>query len=191
MDFYIYDNITTYNNRFPYNGKGDTRLDVTNIYIPETKAFWFTTEQHKEETNINFHKRYLHLHPGMPVVKGMQFDKEPHHALQTEIKYNPKSKCIEIVKAKSFFRKEIIFKKVGTYYGSDLPKKPLIVLGNIFYDDSLKQIHFILSYYPSRKGLKFHFEEDEGPTMEQRMKVELLEDQIKEVEEKINQQSNL
>jgi len=183
MDFLVHDNIENYNKRYIYNGIENTRLDIEQIYIPESGAFWFRTNYDIIERNVNLQKRYLHIHAGLTQFENMQFDKEPHTVKRTEILYNPKSKCIEIKRPKRFFRSEIIFKKKCLYSGIKLPERPVIVLGNIMYDMSKQCIHFILNYYPQGKGLKFHWEDEEEPAnMEQRMKVEILEEKIEEKE---------
>lgn len=185
MEFFVYSNIETYNNRFPFNGVENTRLSVDQLYIPESGAFWFKTNYKTIERNVNLQKQYLHIHAGLTQFENMQFDKEPHIVKRTELFYNPKTESIEIKIPKRFFRNKIILKKRCKYIGSKLPERPIIVLGDIIYDMSAQQIHFILNYFPQGKNLKFHWEEEyEEPTMEQRMKVAELEDKISELESK-------
>jgi len=188
MDFACYDNIYTFNKRVPFNGNLITRIPVIQVEIPETGAFWFETNFQREETNVNMQKPYVHFHPGMVHMKQMQFDKQPHMVRIGEMKYNPKTGSIEIKKSKSFWRKEKILSKKCVYYGSDKPKKEIIILGEIYYDMGMDTMNFILNYFPQYKR-KITFEnEPEPPTFEQIAKVELLEEQIKEAEEKINKQ---
>jgi len=64
------------------------------------------------------------------------------------------------------------------YWGTQLPKRPVTILGNIIYDMSKLCMYFILNYYPQGKGLKFHWEiEEEPPTMENRVKTELANEE--------------
>lgn len=184
MDFFVHDNIENYNKSHTYNGIENTRLDVEQIYIPESQAFWFRTNYNIIERNVNLQKRYLHIHAGLTQFENMQFDKEPYVVKRTELLYNPQDRCIEIKRPKRFFRSEIIFKKKCLYSGIKLPERPITILGNIMYDMSKQYMHFILNYYPQGKGLKFHWELEEEPaTMEQRMKVEILEEKIDEKEQ--------
>jgi len=187
MDFYIHDNIETYNKRYTYNGLEQTRLDVTEIYIPESGAFWFKTDWKMIENNVNLQNRYLHIHEGLTQFVKMQFDIEPHKVKRTELSYNPENKCIEINIPKRFFGKNNIFKKKCLYKGIALPKRPVTILGNVMYNMDKREIHFVLNYYPQGQGLKFHFEEEDEPaTMEQKMKIEELEEKIRIEEAKID-----
>lgn len=183
MEFYVHDNIENYNNRYKYNGFEKTRLDVSDIYIPETRAFWFKTNYNVVETNINLNKPYLHIHAGLTQFENMQFDLNPHIVKRTELYYNPLTKSVEVKIPKRFFRSEILFKKRAVYSGTKLPERPILIMGNIFYDMSKGYIHFILNYYPQKRGFKFHMDDKEEPaTMEQKMKVEQLEDDIAKAE---------
>lgn len=185
MDFFVYDNIYKYNDRVPYDGSPINRLYVSQIQIPKNNAFWFETDYNKEERNVNIHKKYVHFHPGMAHSKNMQFDEIPHVVKQSELKYNPKTKNVEIVIPRSFFRKKTIFKKKCTYYGSEVPKKSIMILGEVIYDMGLDKMNFILNYFPTNK-IRFHTEEYSEPaTVEQFARVNELERQISEIEEQL------
>ena len=183
MEFYLWDNAETYNNRFPFNGVERTRIDVEDIYIPESGAFWFRTNHNHIEKNVNLNKRYLHLHSGLTQFETMRFDKEPHKVKRSELFYNLDNKNIEIRKPKRFWGYDVIFKKRCTYVGKPIKSKSITILGEILYDMSENSLHFIMNYYDPSNGIKFHWEEeDEPPTMEQRMRVTELEKQIAELE---------
>ena len=40
MDFYVYDNVYTFNKRNPFSGSINSRLEVKSIDIPENHSFW-------------------------------------------------------------------------------------------------------------------------------------------------------
>jgi len=181
MDFFVYDNIMTYNKLQPFNGIPNTRVEILGIEIPESGAFWFHTEMQLVETNVNMYKRYVHFHPGIGSTNTLRSNDKIYQIKKSDVKWNPKNKCIEINPSSLPWKKPVYMKKVR-FYGSDIPKKRISVLGIWFYNLSSNSIHFILDYYTQK--LKFHWEieEDEPATMEQIIKVELLEEQIAEQE---------
>lgn len=179
MDFYVYDNIYTFNKRHPFSGVINTRLEIKAIDIPENHSFWFYTDMEQTIDNVNLHKRYVHLHPGVGSTNETRFKKDPFHANRNNIKYNPKEKKIEIGGG---FMKKPVFAKRCIYYGSDKLKKKLTVLGEWFFDYSDNSIHLIIDY--NNPKIKFHWEDvdDEPSRAEQLSKIAELELKIEEKE---------
>lgn len=184
MDFFVHDNIETYNKRFVFDGFEKTRLFVDQLYIPTTGAFWYRTNYKVIEDNVSLHGKYLHLHAGLTQFHNMQFDEEPHAVQRTELFFNPDTKTVEIIIPKKWWKKETIFKKKAAYLGTKLPDRKITVLGDIILDIPHEKIHFILNYFPQHKGFKFHWEDEPEPTMDERIsKTEIAS---KLVENKLN-----
>ncbi len=182
MDFYVYDNIMTYNKLQPFNGVPNTRVEVIGIELPESGAFWFHSEMQQTETNVNMYKRYVHFHPGIGTTNTLRSNEKIYQVKKDNLKYNPEEKCIEVRTSRLPWKKPLYRKRVR-FYGSALPKKTVSVLGMWFYNLSSNSIHFILDYYTQK--LKFHWEMEkmeEPATFEQISKVEELEAQIAEKE---------
>ncbi len=178
MDFYVYDNIMTYNKLQPFNGVPNTRIEVVGIELPESGAFWFHTDMQLTESNVNMYKRYVHFHPGIGTTNTMRSNEKIHQVKKEEFKYNPEEKCVEVKTSRLPWKKPI-YKKRVKFYGSELPKKPVSALGIWFYNLSSNSLHFVLDYYTQK--LKFQWEVEEEPaTMEQIIKVEMLEEKIEE-----------
>ena len=187
MEFFVFDNIETYNKRFVFDGFDKTRLYVDQIYIPETSAFWYRTNYQMIEDNVNLHGRYLHLHAGLTQFQNMQFDKEPHPVKRTELFYNHDTRNIEIIIPKRFFRKDTIFKKKVQYIGTELPMKKMSIIGEIIVDVPNQRMNFILNYFPQHKSYKFHWETKEEPsTPEQMAKITELEYKIEQEEKRLS-----
>lgn len=151
MDFYVYDNIYTFNKMYPAQKNNPlSHLKIKQVAITEQKAFWFETDMEREVRNINVNKPYLHIHQGMETFSKMQFDKGPYFIDMKSIIYNPKSKKIEIKKPGSWFwNKPFYIKNVkGHYYGASIPLKKIKTLGDWIYDFHNDRIFIILNYYP-------------------------------------------
>lgn len=190
MDFYVYDNIMTFNKINPSNRPNIDRLIVNRIELPENGSFWFFTDMKLVQENVNIQKRYVHIHPGIGVTNKLRFDKTPKHVKRGDIIYNPKTYRVEI-KGRFPWSKPIYAKKAIRYYGQKPPKKKMTIVGEIIYNHYLNAMHFIIDYFP--QGVKFHWEEEdtdfEPPTFEQIARVEELEYKIKLAEEKIKNQT--
>ncbi len=189
MDFYVYDNIMTYNKLQPFNGLPNTRVEILGIEIPESGAFWFHTEMQQTESNVNLYKRYVHWHPGIGTTNTLRSNDKIHQVKKENMKWNPENKCIEIRNSILPWKKPLFMKKVK-FHGSDVPKKKVAILGMCFYNLSTNSIHFVLDYYSQDKKLKFHWEidENEPATMEQIIKVEMLEEEIAEKEKLLKEE---
>jgi len=185
MDFYVYDNIMTFNKRVPYSGAVNTRLEVNNIEIPENGSFWFWTDMLHERDNVNTQKRYVHIHLGVGTTNLVKFKKPSFKVTRSGIIYNPKTRRVE-VKNSIIPWKKPLYAKQCIYYGSELPSKKMHILGTWYFDFGRNCIHFILDYFPQK--LKFHWEEeiDNTPNFEQIARVEELEYQINEIEKKLS-----
>jgi len=182
MEFFVYDNIFTFNKHITYNGIPTTRLIIDSIEIPENHSFWFKTEMNHEENNVNLNKRYVHIHPGVGSTNQMRFKKIPFHVSRTNIFYNPEEKRIEI--GGGWLRKPVFAKKC-TYYGAELPDRKMNIVGEWYLNFGAQSITFIIDY--NTEKLKFHWEEDdEEPSMaelenkaaELEVKVEMAQRQI-------------
>ena len=77
MDFYVYDNVYTFNKRNPFSGSINNRLEIKSIDIPENSSFWFYTDMQYMQDNVNLQKRYVHIHPGVGTTNTTRFQKEP------------------------------------------------------------------------------------------------------------------
>lgn len=184
MDFFVYDNVMTYNKRNVYNGVPSTRLEVTKIELPENGSFWFYTNMNLIQSNFNIQKRYVHIHPGIGKTNNARFKKTPKRVKRGDIVYNPKEKRIEIKDSILPWKKPIFAKKCICYGSID---KKMSIVGEIFYNFGNDSMHFIIDYFPQK--IKFHWEDEpdfEPPTFGQISRVEELEHQIKEVEKKLN-----
>lgn len=177
MDFYVYDNIYTFNKRNPYVNP-NSRLLINNIELPENGSFWFFTDMQLVQHNINIQKRYVHIHPGIGKTNNIKFKKTPKQVKRSDLVYNPKEKRVE-VKDSIFPWKEPMFKKTVKYYGAELPHKKMSCVGQWIYNFGDNSIHFILDYMTQK--IKYSWEEDkeEMAEFEQMMRVEELEEKIK------------
>lgn len=187
MDFYVYDNIMTYNKLQPFNGVPNTRISIIGIEIPESGAFWYHTEMQRTESNVNLYKRYVHFHPGIGTTNTLRSNEKIYQVKKEDVKYNPESKCIEIKTSRLPWKKPI-YKKRVKFYGSQIPKKMTSAIGEWYLNASTNSIHFILDYYTQK--LKFHWEMEEEPaTMQQYAQVEELEEKIKIEEDKLKEEN--
>lgn len=159
MDFFVYDNVYTFNKAFPAQKHEPlSRLKIKQIAITVQGAFWFETDMNREDHNVNVNQRYLHLHKGIQSMSKMQFDKEPRFIHMQDIIYNPKNKCIEIYSPGKIWpwSKPIFTKNVaGRYYGASIPNKKMKILGDWFFDYHNNRIFAIMNYYPGYKNLQF------------------------------------
>ena len=186
MDFYVYDNVYTYNKHMPFNGVETSRLVVNSIDIPENHSFWFHTDMQLSQNNVNIQKRYVHIHEGIGTTNQMRFKKEPYHASRSNLTYNPKEKRVEI--GGGFLRKPVFAKKC-IYYGSELPHKKMSILGEWYYDFGIDSMTFIIDYSPQK--IKFHWEDvpNEPTIPELLIKQTRLEIEVEEMENTISQQN--
>lgn len=175
MDFFVYDNIYTYNKRNVYNGNPNSRLTVDRIELPENGSFWYFTAMNFEQNNVNIQKRYVHIHPGIGTTNQVHFEKNPFHVKKGDMIYNPKEKALEV---KEHFWSKPLFKKTVTYYGSELPKKKMACIGEWIYDFGNNSIHFIIDYMPQKIKYSWEDENEEMAEFEQMMRVEELEEKI-------------
>lgn len=184
MDFFVYDNVMTYNKLNPFNGAPNTRIEVDHIELPENGSFWFFTDMQLVQDNVNIQQRYVHIHPGIGSTNNARFQKPPHTVKRSEIIYNPKTHRVE-VKTSILPWKKPIFAKICKYYGAELPSKKMTLVGEWYFNFGNKSMHFIINYMPQK--LKFHWEEEEEQyaEFEQMMRIEELEEQIKIAEETI------
>lgn len=185
VDFYVYDNIITFNKRVPFNGVANTRIVINKIDIPQNGSFWFFTDMVMNRENVNIQKRYVHIHKGIGTTNKITFKQEPFVVTRSNFIYNINEKRVE-VKNSIWFWKKPLFAKRCVYYGSEPPTKKLHILGEWFFDFSTNSMHFIIDYFPQK--ITFHWEEeiDETPTFGQLSRVEELEYQINEIEKKLN-----
>ena len=186
MNFAVYDNVYTYNKRQPFNGVENTRLICDSIDIHENHSFWFHTNMKMENNNVNINTRYVHIHEGIGTTNTPKFTKKPFQVGRTDIKYNPKTRMIEI--GGGLFRKPVFAKKC-LYYGTELPKGKMNVIGEWYYNFSVDTMIFILDFNPQK--LTFHWEDidDDLPDFEQLMRVEELESQIVDMELRVKAQT--
>lgn len=176
MDFYVYDNMYTYNKREEFNGVANTRLICDSIEIPENHSFWFHTDMKMVRNNVNLNQRYVHIHEGVGTTNTAKFNKDPFRVTRGNMRYNPKERRIEI--GGGLFKKPVFAKKC-IYYGIELPKKKMNILGEWFYNFSNNSMIFIIDFMTEK--VKFHWEDTEGEepaTFEQLKRVEELESQI-------------
>ena len=186
MDFYVYDNIYTYNKREPFNGVPTSRLKVNSIDIPENHSFWFHTDMNLMRNNVNIQKRYVHIHKGIGSTNEMKFNKEPYHVSRSNMIYNPKEKRIEIGGG---WMKKPMFAKKCIYYGSELPHKKMNIVGEWYYNFGMDSMIFIIDYSPQK--IHFHWEDIEDPPTraEQLNKIAELEIKIEAKEAVIAQRN--
>jgi len=186
MDFYVYDNVYTYNKREPFNGVPTSRLKVNSIDIQSNHSFWFHTDMNLVTNNVNIQKRYVHIHEGIGSTNQMEFKKNPLHVSRSNMIYNPKEKRIEI--GGGWFKKPIFAKKC-IYYGSELPHKKMNIVGEWYYNFGMDSMVFIIDYSPQK--IKFHWEDVEDiPTIaELRTKEAKLEIEVAEMEATIAQRN--
>lgn len=187
MDFYVYDNIYTYNKRNPFNGNVNSRLEINAIDIPENHSFWFHTDMQRIEDNVNINKRYVHIHPGIGKTNKPTFNSKPFEVKRNNIYYNPKEKRVEI--GGGLFRKPVFAKKC-IYVGSQTPKKKMSILGQWIFDFGNNTINFILDY--NIQKIKFEWEDisDDPSRAEQLTKIAKLELEIEEKERIIAQRNS-
>lgn len=151
MDFYVFDNIYTYDKLFSSARSADLgHLEIKQIVITEKGAFWFETDMNREDHNVNVNRPYLHLHKGIHSLSQMQFKKEPYFIHMKDIIYNPIKKEIQIYKpggiwpwSKPIFVKHV----VGKYYGMEIPVKPIKTRGKWIFDHGEQRISVILDYF--------------------------------------------
>jgi len=186
VDFFVYDNVYTFNKRNPFSGSINSRLEVKSIDIPENRSFWFYTDMEYMQDNVNLQKRYVHIHPGVGTTNTTRFTKEPNHVSRTNFYYNPKDKRVEVRNSILPWSKPIFAKKC-IYYGSELPAKKMSLMGEWYYDFGDNTIHLIIDY--NIQKIKFHWEEgfDEPSTAEQLSKIAELELQIDKKEKELAQ----
>jgi len=186
MDFYVYDNVYTYNKREPFNGVPTSRLKVNSIDIQSNHSFWFHTDMNLVTNNVNIQKRYVHIHEGIGSTNQMEFKKDPLHVSRSNMIYNPKEKRIEI--GGGWFKKPIFAKKC-IYYGSELPHKKMNIVGEWYYNFGVDSMIFIIDYSPQK--IHFHWEDVEDvPTQaEQLTKIAKLEIEIEQKEATIAQRN--
>ena len=186
MDFYVYDNVYTFNKRNPFSGSINSRLEIKSIDIPENHSFWFYTDMEYMQDNVNLQKRYVHIHPGVGTTNTTRFKKEPNHVSRTNFYYQPKEKRVEVRNSILPWSKPIFAKKC-IYYGSELPHKRMTLMGEWYFDFGNNSIHLIIDY--NTQKIKFHWEEgfDEPSTAEQLTKISELEIKIDEAERKLSQ----
>jgi len=187
MDFYVYDNIYTFNKRHPFSGVRNSRLEIKSIDIPENHSFWFYTDMQLLVDNVNLQKRYVHVHPGVGKTNTIRFNKEPFHVDRTNMKYNPSEKRVEI--GGGMFKKPVYAKKC-VYYGSEIPNKKMTIVGEWLYDHSDNSIHLIIDF--NAQKIKFHWEDkdDEPSRAEQLSKIAELELKIDLSERLLKERSN-
>lgn len=153
MDFYVYDNITTYNKMHPSRHHyPETDLRIKQVIITHWNSFWIQTEYEREDHNVNINAPYVHLHKGTVNTTKMKFDITPYYIPMQDAIYDPKKKQILIYKPNSFswnpWRKPLKIKNVkNKYYGSKLPNKKQKASKIWKYDNSTNTIHIILNYY--------------------------------------------
>ena len=141
--FFIYDTFDRYNKHVPYNGNPLSRIPIDEVVLPENGAFWFYTGITKELENIDLDSFYVHLFPGITSTAKKTFNKEPVIVTHDMMKYNPKTKLLEVRNSKWPFSKPI-WTKNCTYYGDKLTK-PVSALGRWYFDSYTENIYFILS----------------------------------------------
>ena len=170
MEFFVYNNIHDLDNRIPRHDL--SRIKIKNIYIfKKNNTFWFETDYEYQETHVNLNKAFLHIHKGITSMNNMKFDEKPYTV--NKIKYNPKSKNIEIRDSWLPWKKPFWWKnceKIGI-----MPKKALDI-EEMYYDHSKKHIYFILNYFP--QAVKYELK-DEPVSEEQLKHIEELEKQLK------------
>lgn len=191
MDFFIYDNIFTYNKRNVFNGNPNSRLEVNRIELPENGSFWFFTDMDLQQNNVNIQKRYVHIHPGIGKTNSINFEKTPKEVKKGDLIFNPKTKSLEVRDSILPWKKPI-FVKQGLYYGSKFPTKKMACVGQWLYNFGNDTMHFIIDYMPQK--IKFHWEQDETEEVaefEQMMRVEELEEKIKVAELQLENKNKL
>lgn len=187
MDFYVYDNIMTYNKLNPFNGNPNNRLEVSRIELPENGSFWFHTQMNHLDNNVNIQGRYVHLHPGIGTTNKVRFKKDPTVVKRGDMVYNPKTKMIEVDESWKPWSKPI-FAKRGLYHGATIDKK-MTILGEIFFNAGNNSMHFIVDYFDQK--IKFHWEDEEEETnmVELRSKKDELEIRVEFAEEQLRKQN--
>lgn len=185
MEFYVYDNMFTFNGHVPNNGDPLTRIEVTNIQITADGRFFFSSGMTKEEHNVSLNKPYVHLHPGINSTTSPQFAVPPLDVTPDNLFYDPNRKSV-IVK-KGIFN-SIKFQKRVVYYGAELPKKATKIKGSWILDYYTSRIYFILDYFPIRKNYDYG---DEPATPAQYAKVAELESKIEKLNANLSTRHNV
>lgn len=157
MDFFVYDNIHTYERMHPSRQLNpETDLKITDVAITPWNSFWIKTDFDREEHNVNINQPYVHLHKGVKNTNAMKFDIDPHFIPMNSIEYDSKRRQVVIWKPSSSrfnpWRKPLKIKNVRhNYYGQTLPKKNQKAV-EMRYDMTVKQVHIILNYYGGIKN---------------------------------------
>lgn len=163
VDFIVYDNIFLFNKHVPFKGNPLSRLEIKEVGIPENGAFWFWTDPINAISNMNIHAPYVHLHSKVESINRLQM-KQPKMVTKDMMKYNPKTRKLEI-RASVLPWKKPIWTKTVQYYGMALPDRKINALGTWYYDYPFGKIYIVLDYFSEPKGFKVHFEEDDTPEL--------------------------
>lgn len=151
VDFLVYDNKFTFDKHVLYNGNALTRIPIVSACLPEHGAFWFYTDMTKETSNVNIHAPYVHLHPGILNSEPLQFKNDPIEIKNSQkLKYNPKTRCLEVKNSKWPWSKPI-WTKNCKFYG-EVPPTTLPALGQWYFDSYKNIIYILLSYFAEPKS---------------------------------------
>jgi len=134
MEFELYDNLITLNNR---------KHTLTMQQLEEIKTIGITKRRFLFVTS-NVPSRISKTAWYAPVKK-----LPPESTKITHITYNPKTKLLMFYDKKPFFfRKPIYTKKIaGRYWGSNIPSKTKGVNGIVFYDKEAAALYFVMDWY--------------------------------------------
>src|SRR5690242_2877136 len=100
--FFVYDTLERFNKHVPYNGNPLSRIPIEKIVLPENGAFWFYTNLTKDLENVDLDSYYVHLFPGIISHTTKIFNKEPVNVEHETLKYNPKTRNLEVKTSKIF-----------------------------------------------------------------------------------------
>tara|TARA_R110002126_G_scaffold239608_2_gene382942 strand:+ start:1835 stop:2416 length:582 start_codon:yes stop_codon:yes gene_type:complete len=178
MDFYIYDNIMTFNKLKPNNSLTPSIYEVSRIELPKNNSFWFFTDMNLHVDNVNLQKKYVHIHPGIGSTNEFTFENNTVVVTKSNLKYDPKNKRVEVKDSVLPWSKPIFMKKC-LFHGASLPNKKISVAGGWLYDFPTNSMHFIIDYFSQK--IQYYWEDEKGEDMatpEQVLRVKELEKEI-------------
>lgn len=150
MQFRVFPNYETFFQRVP-NLKKEHSV-INDIYITSNNAFWFSTENKNVPGMVNMNGEFVHLHKDKSIDK-YQFDEKPYKVTKNNFKYDPKKKQLIIGDSIWPWKSPVWTKNViGSYSGSEIPKKKTKIQGDWILDRFERIIYLILDYAPIIRG---------------------------------------
>lgn len=147
MQFRVFPNYDTFIQRVPIDKK--KHYIITDIYITRNGAFWFTSNKNHTPRVINMNAPFVHLHKGTKSIEELQFDYSPFMVTRDNFKYDGKKK--QLIIGESIFpwkSPKWVKNIIGSYTGSEVPKKKMKIQGDWILDRHERIIYLILDYAP-------------------------------------------